>query len=119
MDWTGGNHHPLHHDLTNNFMAQIVGRKRIRLISPWHLPLVYNDYHCFSAIDLDAWDPSTYPDFQQVRVEEVVLEPGELLFLPVGWWHHVTGLDPSVTLTFTNFRQANDFHRFYTTYGAI
>jgi hypothetical protein len=38
-----------------------------------------------------------------------MLEPGELLFLPVGCWHFVEGLDVSITITFTNFKWDNDF----------
>jgi hypothetical protein len=30
-----------------------------------------------------------------------------LLFVPIGWWHQVTALDFSVTLTYTNFRWPN------------
>jgi hypothetical protein len=37
------------------------------------------------------------------------LNPGEVLFLPVGCWHFVEGLDISVTVSFTNFLWDNDF----------
>ena len=57
--------------------------------------------------------------FKHVHIEEVILGPGDLLFLPVGWWHHVTSLDVTVTLTFTNFRWNNDFTPYYKTYGVI
>src|SRR6266550_790414 len=36
---------PLHHDLTNNFMAQVRGRKLCRLIAPHDLAYVYNNRH--------------------------------------------------------------------------
>ncbi len=119
--WLGpaGTVTPVHHDLTNNFMAQVVGRKRIQLISPSHLPLLYNDFHCYSAVDLDNIDTDRYPQFRDVRIEEVILEPGELLFLPVGWWHHVVGLDVTITITCTNFLANNDFTPYYHTYSAI
>ncbi len=110
---------PLHHDLTNNFMAQIVGRKQIKLISPAHLPMIYNDFHCYSAVDLDHVDFAAFPDFRGVTVHEITLHPGDLFFLPVGWWHHVRGLDVTITITCTNFRARNDFSSFYDTYGAI
>ena len=37
---------PLHHDLTNNFMAMVRGRKLVRLVAPYELPSLYNDRHC-------------------------------------------------------------------------
>ena len=33
---------PFHHDLTNNFMAQVIGRKRILLAPSWDMPLMRN-----------------------------------------------------------------------------
>jgi ribosomal protein L16 Arg81 hydroxylase len=31
------------------------------------------------------------------------LEPGEAIFIPVGWWHHVKSLEVSISVSFTNF----------------
>jgi len=110
---------PLHHDLTNNFMAQVRGRKRVRLIAPWNLAYLYNDRHCFTGIDLENPDYDRFPMFRDVPVLDVTIGPGDLLFLPVGWWHHVRSLDVSITMTFTNFAFDNDFCSFYTTYEDI
>jgi len=100
-------------------MAQVVGRKHIRLIPPYELPHLYNHRHCYSQVNLDHIDYDRFPSFHNVRVIDVTLSPGQLLFLPVGWWHHVTGLDISITMTFTNFVFDNDFYSFYTTHGEI
>lgn len=110
---------PLHHDLTNNFMAQVRGRKLVRLIAPYELPDVYNHLHCYSAVDLDRVDADRFPRFRNAQVIDVVIGPGDLLFLPVGWWHYVRGLDISITMTFTNFVFDNDFSSFYSTYCAL
>lgn len=110
---------PLHHDLTNNFMAQVRGRKLVRLIAPYELPNLYNNRHCYSAVNLDAIDKDRFPLFDKVTVIDVVIGPGDLLFLPIGWWHYVRGLDVSITMTFTNFVFDNDFSSFYTTYNDI
>lgn len=110
---------PLHHDLTNNFMAQVRGRKLVRLIAPYELANLYNTRHCYSAVDLDHVDEERFPQFKDVRVIDVVIAPGDLLFLPVGWWHYVRGLDISITMTFTNFVFDNTFTSTYTTYSDI
>jgi hypothetical protein len=110
---------PLHHDLTNNFMAQVRGRKLVRLVAPYELPSLYNNRHCYSAVNLDKIDYNQFPLFRNVAVIDVEIGPGDLLFLPVGWWHHVRGLDTSITMTFTNFVFDNDFYSIYRTYQEI
>lgn len=106
---------PFHHDLTNNFMAQIIGRKRVRLIAPYEVNRLGNLRHCFSQVDGRNIDLQRFPAMTGVPVLECELAPGEILFLPVGWWHFVEGLDISVTVSTTNFRWDNDFFTNYPT----
>lgn len=94
---------PLHHDEMNILVCQVYGRKRWTLISPNQTPLVYNEVGVYSAVDLDDPDYERHPLFGQVDAVEFTLEPGEVLFLPVGWWHHVRALDISISLSFTRF----------------
>jgi ribosomal protein L16 Arg81 hydroxylase len=100
---------PLHHDPLNLMMAHMVGRKRWRLISPSSTPLLYNHVGVFSQVDLENPDPEKYPLFAQAPVMEAVLEPGEIIFIPVGWWHQVKALDISLSVSFTNFRFPNAY----------
>lgn len=109
---------PLHHDLTNNFMAQVYGRKLIRLVPSCDLPHVYNEHHCYSKVDAGNIDLQHFPDFSQCRVIDCEIGPGEILFLPIGWWHYVVGLEISITMSFTNFVFDNDFYSYYKTYQA-
>lgn len=113
--WLGpaGTVTPLHHDLTNNFMAQVIGRKKVRMISVAETPRLYNHRHCFTQADVRNIDPQRFPDMVNVPIAECILAPGELLFLPVGCWHYVEALDISVTMAFTNFRWDNDFFSNY------
>lgn len=106
---------PFHHDLTNNFMMQIVGRKQVRLMAPCESSRVYNHRHCFTDVDAKNVDLERFPAMAGVPIIDCILEPGEILFLPVGWWHHVEGLDMSVTIAVTNFRWHNDFYTNYPT----
>lgn len=113
--WVGpaGTITPFHHDLTNNFMAQVMGRKRLRIIPACEAANVYNQRHCFSPLDGRAIDLRRFPAAAKAQVLDCVLEPGELLFLPVGCWHFVEALDVSLTVAFTNFRWDNDFYSNY------
>ncbi|MBV7537118.1 cupin-like domain-containing protein [Duganella sp. sic0402] len=104
---------PFHHDLTNNFMLQIAGRKRVRLIAPCDTPKVYNQRHCFSEVDGREIDLQRFPQMAGVTVTDCVLEPGEILFLPVGWWHFVEALDITITVSTTHFKWDNDFYSDY------
>lgn len=100
---------PLHHDTSNIFMAQVRGKKHIKLVSPEDTPYIYNSAAVFSEVDCESPDYDRHPAFKKAKVYDVVLEPGQVLFLPVGWWHHVRALDVSITVTFTNFVFPNEF----------
>lgn len=118
MLWVGpaGTFTPLHHDLTNNLLAQVVGRKKIVLVPPSETPRLYNSRHVFSDIPdlLDpALDKGRFPLAGEARRLELILQPGDMLFIPIGWWHQVASLEFSVSLTYTNFRWPNDAHQFY------
>ena len=104
---------PFHHDLTNNMMAQVKGRKLLRLIPACEIAYLNNQRHCFTDLDGSSIDVQLLPDMAHPQVLECVLEPGEILFLPVGCWHFVEALDISITMTFTNFRWDNDFYTNY------
>ena len=119
--WFGpaGTQTPFHHDLTNNFMAQVMGRKRVKLVPMSDTPHMYNHLHCYSQVDGSAIDVARFPDSQQANLIECTIGPGDLLFLPIGWWHYVEGLEASVTMTYTNFVVRNDFCNTYDTYHEL
>lgn len=100
---------PLHHDTVMLFHTQIVGRKRWRFISPLETPKLYNHSGVFSPIDVDRPDLARYPLFSQAHMIEVVIEPGETVFLPLAWWHQVTSLDVSLSFSYSNLAVPNQF----------
>lgn len=119
--WLGpaGTRTPFHHDLTNNFMAQIIGRKRVKIIPACEVKNLYNHKHCYTHVEGHSIDVDRFPAMKDTQVLECVLEPGELLFLPVGCWHYVEALDVSVTMSFTNFIVDNDHYSDYECYGQL
>jgi len=119
--WMGpaGTITPFHHDLTNNFMAQVIGRKRVKIAPSWDMPLMYNDYHVFSRIDGRVTGPNPRPAAEEPQILECLLNAGEILFLPIGCLHFVEGVETSVTISFTNFVFDNNFSSFYSTYHRV
>lgn len=93
----------------NIIIVQVIGRKRITLIDPLHARYVYNDDGVFSMVDAANPDYSRFPLYAYADPITLVLEPGDALFIPVGWWHHVESLDLSASLSFTNFVFPNEY----------
>jgi hypothetical protein len=112
MMWIGpaGTFTPLHFDLTNNLIAQVVGSKRVVMLPPSETPRLYNHRHVFSAVHdiTDEAQLAQHPLARGAQTLEFDIGPGDLLYVPIGWWHQVTALDFSVTITHTNFRWPNE-----------
>lgn len=94
----------LHKDDSNNFLAQLYGSKQVVLFSPADEPYLYPsrkyDYGArLSQVDLEAHDATRHPLFTRARREELILQPGEMLLIPVGWWHHVRSLSASISVS--------------------
>src|SRR4029077_18838311 len=83
--WMGpaGTITPFHHDLTNNFMAQVMGRKLLKIAPSWDIPLMRKHFHVFSQVAGRVTPPTSHPTFDEPQVLECVLHPGEILFLPI------------------------------------
>jgi len=105
----GGTVTPMHHDTCNILFGQVYGRKRLRLVAPWDDAMLAATRGVYSRIDPEAPDLAAHPEFARAAVKDVTLEPGEMLFIPVGWWHHVRALSLSINLAFTNFTRSNAF----------
>lgn len=97
----GGTITPLHHDMVQIIFAQVYGRKRWRMISPRYSEYLYHHTGVFSEVDCEIPDYNKHPRFARAVMTEVVLEPGEMLFVPEGWWHQVKALDVSVSVSHT------------------
>ncbi|MGC4252693.1 MAG: cupin-like domain-containing protein [Sphingobium sp.] len=117
MLWFGGEgaFTPLHFDLTNNLLAQVTGTKRVILIPPSQTRHLAHRRHVFSDVH-DVTDPkrlAAHPAARDVLRYELMLTPGDLLFIPIGWWHQVRSESFSAMLTYTNFLWPNAGHENY------
>lgn len=96
---------PLHFDLAENLFAQLSGRKRFWLYPPSHGPWMcsypmLSGKPNMSILDPERPDFGRFPQARRLSPAEVVLEPGDVLYLPSLWWHHVRSLDRSLSLNF-------------------
>ncbi len=105
----GGTVTPLHHDIINVLFVQVYGSKRVILYSPLEIHHLYNETAVYSSVDALAPDLGTYPRFARPTRHEIVVGPGQALFIPVGWWHCVEALETSISMSFTNFIWPNSY----------
>ena len=94
----------LHYDFlhTHAYLAQIVGRKKCFLFGPDQAELIYQ-----GEIDPQQPDFERFPLSQEATAYEATLQPGEMLFIPSQWWHAVTALDNSITVSYNFFNRVN------------
>lgn len=102
--WIGpkGTKSKLHYDSDHNLCVQIYGRKIVTLISPEDSDNCYtvNEtwYDAFSPIDVMSVDYKKHPKFKNVKMYQVVLSPGDMLYIPKGWWHDIRSLEKSISI---------------------
>jgi hypothetical protein len=120
--WFGpsGTISPLHVDPHHNILAQVVGSKYVRLYAPKYSHMLYPrgvnengiNMNNTSQIDLEiieGWDCGAdrqyqsrkmFPEFSKAPYFDCILDEGECLYIPVGWWHYVRSLSPSLSVNF-------------------
>ncbi|ATD61042.1 transcription factor [Janthinobacterium svalbardensis] len=101
--WVGpaGTVTPLHCDYDDNIFAQVWGRKRIFLSPPHHDVFLYpseaNAILFGSPFDPEAPDFQRFPLARQAAMIECIVEPGDMLYVPAGWYHQVRALTFSLS----------------------
>ncbi|WLG87392.1 cupin-like domain-containing protein [Pseudomonas cucumis] len=96
----------LHRDMVDNFLVQLKGRKKVRLYAPSETRFLYpaavggNLMYEPSRVDPENYQADKFPDYQHSVSTVCELQPGDMLYLPAGWWHHVLNLEVSWSLNF-------------------
>jgi ribosomal protein L16 Arg81 hydroxylase len=102
---------PLHHDASSILFCQVFGRKQFRLASPLEVSLFDGALSMYSSFDPER--PEGDPRSSSVTFKDFTLAPGEALYIPAGWWHHVRALDVSISFAVNHFDRPNNFDPWY------
>lgn len=92
-----GNVTPVHYDEQQNFFSQLVGYKRCILFAPEHYERlypypVYHPHDRQSQVDFDDPDLEKFPGLKHLQGMEAVVGPGDVLYIPMYWWHQIESL---------------------------
>lgn len=82
----------IHRDMDNScvFLTELVGYKRVVLFDPKYSSLLYQyPFATHTSIDVNNPDYEKYPGLKYVKGIDVTIGPGDTIFIPAGWWHHI------------------------------
>lgn len=96
-----------HYDPHHNLLCIVSGRKQVVLwppsASPSLYPMpIYGEASNHSSVALENPDYSIYPRAEHLMEfgQKVVLEAGDALFIPEGWFHQVDSDDFTIAINF-------------------
>lgn len=87
-----------HYDSNRNFIINLGGIRRWILASPSQCDSLYlyppgHPSSRHSKVNWAAPDYVKYPKFSLAQTHEVILKPGDILYLPTGWFHYIVSLN--------------------------
>jgi hypothetical protein len=93
-------------DLSHILHTQFAGRKRVLLFPHEEQHKLYRKpFEVLSLADFSNYNQNGHPDYKQFPAlklangYEVVLEHGETLFMPAGYWHHMEYIDSGFAMS--------------------
>ena len=110
-----------YHPYGSATLSVLFGSKRVRLFAPDQGHYLYPNSWFSSLPHISKThhkdpDPTKYPKFAQAESIVVTVLPGEMLFIPIYWWHSIENI--GVSISTTSFWSRNWKSRFLPPPGA-
>lgn len=103
-------------DMSHVFHTALYGKKTITIF-PYEQGKNLHRYPftCRSYVDIHNPDYDRFPGLKQAKGYQTVLEKGETLFIPSGYWHHVVYDEPAyaISLRCSNSTLMGKLHGYY------
>ncbi|WP_394821363.1 cupin-like domain-containing protein [Pendulispora albinea] len=98
----GGNHANFHFDgdMRATLLHHVAGRKRVFLVPP------HEAEKMMPVKNFSRWLFYRFTEEERARFLafadgwSAALEPGETLFIPTAWWHHLDYVEPAISINF-------------------
>jgi lysine-specific demethylase 8 len=118
----------MHIDVAEGLLFHLYGHKRVMLFAPDQTKLVYEDdikklysdglEDRIDPEDLEMWrnfvrwskvnpfepDFERFPLLREASYFEAFIAPGDVLYIPLGWWHAVRSLDTTISISKSIFK---------------
>ena len=109
----GGTRTPMHAGLTHTIFIQVKGRKKWTICAPNERvfldPVADRVLYFYTHANPTVNDPDpNFPLLPYVKKYELILEEGDVLWLPSLFWHYIDNLTPTIGVAFkyTNLPQS-------------
>lgn len=99
---------PLHYDFMydDGLLTQFFGRKEVLLLEPSQSDLLYRlPFNSNSLVNLFEPNFEIFPALKYVKGYRILLEHGDTLYIPSGFWHQMIYTDASLSIGFRKWNK--------------
>lgn len=94
------------HNHKPTFLALFYGIKLVTMVNPIYKDSIYcstshedDPLKCSSLINILNPDLENYPNLKKIVMQQVIIYPGDVLYIPDHWFHHVLSLENSISIS--------------------